>query len=106
MRKSHFPPDDFEPTEDQIKWAIDTFRISKAEVLRQTDEWHDFEYKRKYFDWNRAWKRWFRQAEKYDTLKREHKPRVVEQVTEEQRKADLLAFERDPLIRKALRGKS
>lgn len=102
MKRSHIPPDSFVPTEEQIKWAVDTFSISEKEVERQTDEWHDFEYKRAYSDWNRAWKRWFRQADKFGTLHRETKPRVVEVVTDEQRKADVLAFERDPLIRRAL----
>ena len=37
---------------------MDSFNITAKEVERQTDEWHDHEYKRAYSDWNRAWKRW------------------------------------------------
>lgn len=95
MKRSYTAPDDFEPTPEQIKWAIDTFRISKNEVLRQTEEWKDFEYKRAYFDWNRAWKRWFRQAEKFDTLKRERVYRKPEEVTEEQRQEDIRRWNED-----------
>ncbi len=101
MKRSYCPPNDFEITEKHLAWAIKTFNITEKEVERQTELWHEWEYKRAYFDWNRAWKRWFRQADKYGLLHRDVKPRVVEVVTDEQRQADILAFESDPLIRKA-----
>ena len=88
MKRSHFAPDDFEITADRLQWAMDTFKITKAEVKRQTELWHEYEYKRAYLDWNRAWKRWFRMAQKYDTLKRPLKARQVEQVSDKQRKDD------------------
>ena len=103
MKRSHFPPDDFEVTPERLEWAMKEFGISEKEVMRQTDEWHDFEYKRAYHDWNRAWKRWLRQADKFGTLHRERKPVRLLEVTPEQRQADILAFERDPLIRRALK---
>ena len=102
MKRSYFAPDDFDVTPERLQWAMETFGITTAEVERQTDEWHDHEYKRAYSDWNRAWKRWFRQADKYGTLRRERKLRVVEAITEDQRQADIQAFERDPIIREAL----
>lgn len=105
MKKSFFAPDDFDLTQERKKWAMETFNITEEEVMRQTDEWHDYEYKRAYSDWNRAWKRWFRQADKFGTLKRERQLRAVKELTQEQRQADILAFERDPLIRKALGAK-
>lgn len=95
MKRSYFAPDDFEPTEAQVGWAMKEFNISKDEVIRQTEEWHDHEYKRAYSDWNRAWKRWFRQAEKFGTLRRERKRRVVEELTDEQRQKDLAKWEQD-----------
>jgi hypothetical protein len=100
--KSRFAPDDFEVTTERLQWAMKTFDITEQEVLRQTELWHDHEYKRAYFDWNRAWRRWFRQCEVYGTFKRPVKHRRPEEITTEQRKADILKFERDPLIRKAL----
>ena len=79
MKRSHFAPDDFEITADRLQWAMDTFKITKAEVGRQTELWHEYEYVRVYSDWNRAWKRWFRMAQKYETLKRPLKARQAEQ---------------------------
>lgn len=84
MKRSYFAPDDFEITPDRLKWAVTTFNVSEDEVTRQTELWHEHEYKRAYSDWNRAWKRWFRQAEKYDELRREHKHRTPETLSEEQ----------------------
>lgn len=88
MKRSYFVPDDHEVTPEQTQWAMTEFNITEAEVQRQTEIWRDHEYKRAYMDWNRAWKRWFRQAEKYDALKRERQLRQVEEISEEQRKAD------------------
>jgi len=101
MKRTYFAPDDFDVTPDRLKWAMQTFSITEKEVKRQTEEWHDHEYKRAYSDWNRAWKRWFRQADKFGTLHRDRKLRVVEEVSDEQRQADILSFENDPLIRRA-----
>jgi hypothetical protein len=95
MKRSYFAPDDFDVTPERMNWAIQTFGITAGEVERQTDEWHDFEYKRAYSDWNRAWRRWFRQADKYDTLRREHKPRLVEVISDEQLVADRLKADRE-----------
>ena len=95
MKRSYIAPENFEVTDEQLQWAMTTFRITKEEVLRQTDEWKDFEYKRPYFDWNRAWKRWFRQGDKYGTLKREPNYRRPEDVSEEQLKKDREDWARD-----------
>lgn len=95
MKRSYVPPDDFEVTPERLEWAMQTFQITEEEVKRQTDEWHDFEYRRAYSDWNRAWKRWFRQAEKFGTLRREHKPRRPEVVSEEQRTQDVRKWQED-----------
>ena len=88
MKRSYFAPDNFEITVERLQWAVDTFKITKAEVERQTELWHEYEYRRAYSDWNRAWKRWFRMAQKYDTLKRPLKARQAEQVSDKQRKDD------------------
>lgn len=102
MNRSYTAPDDFEVTLDRLEWAMTEFNISKAEVMRQTEIWHDYEFRRAYFDWGRVWKRWFRKCDELNQFRRERKPRLVEEVSDEQRQADILAFERDPLIRKAL----
>ena len=46
MKNGHFAPDDFEITPERLEWAMQAFRITKEEVERQTEEWHDFEYRR------------------------------------------------------------
>lgn len=91
MKRSYIAPDDFEVTPDRLKWAMETFNISENEVSRQTELWHEFEYKRAYGDWGRAWKRWFRQADKYQLLERERTYTTIDEVSEEQIKADRVA---------------
>ena len=95
MPKSYFAPDDFEITAERLRWAVTTFNISEDEVYRQTELWHEHEYKRAYSDWNRAWKRWFRMADKYDTLKRKHSYRRPEELSPEQKREDAEKAEAD-----------
>ena len=88
MVRSYFAPDDFQVTPDRLQWAMATFKINKAEVERQTELWHEHEYKRAYGDWNRAWRRWFRQAERYGELRREREYTKPQELTPEQRRID------------------
>ena len=93
MKRSYTAPDDFEITPERLKWAMETFNISQSEVERQTEMWHEHEYQRAYFDWSRAWKRWFRCADKFGTLKRERKYTKPEQITPEMRADDQRKFD-------------
>ena len=95
MKRSYVAPDDFKVTLERMRWAMTTFEITAKEVQRQTELWHEHEYKRAYSDWGRAWKRWFRMAEEYGKLKREYKLRLVEVITEEQRQADRKKADRE-----------
>ena len=102
MPRSRFVPDGWVPREKDILWAMKKFNISRDEVARQAESFIDYEFKRAYSDWNRAFRNWFRTGDKYQLLMKERQYRKPEQLTDEQREADILAFEKDPLIRRAL----
>jgi len=88
-----FVPDNFKPRQSDIEWAMKKFNISRNEADNQLEEFIDYEFKRSYTDWNRCFRNWFRTADKYNLLKREHKYRTVETITDEQKKCDILRFE-------------
>ena len=83
-----FVPDNWNPRPEDITWAINNFNITRQEADRQLEELRDYEFKRHYTDFNRVYRNWFRTADKHDLLKREHKPRLVEEVSEEQLQKD------------------
>ena len=95
MTGSRFAPADFEVTPERLEWAMRTLGIDEAEVMRQTELWQEHEYKRAYTDFGRCWKRWLRNAEKYGTLRRERKLRLVQEITPDQRQADLVKWAAD-----------
>ena len=82
-----FCPDTFKPKESDIQWAIDEFQIDRKEVMRQLGILRDREFRRDYSDWNRVFRNWFRQAEKFEDFRRTSH-RQPEVYTEEQRKID------------------
>ena len=96
-------PKGFIVTDELKEWAKKKFQVDDEEVERQEEEWRDHEYKRSYSHWDKVWRNWWRRANEFDTIKRPMQRRTVEKLTDEQRQADILAFERDPLIRAALK---
>ena len=90
---SRVVPDKWKPRANDIAWAIDKFGITRSEVDRQTEEFIDHEFRRNYTDWNRAYRNWFRSADKYDLLKRERKPWKPEVVTDDMRAEDIRKFD-------------
>lgn len=90
-----FLPDSFKPRETDIDWAIKKFNIDKAEVENQLEQLRDHEFRRNYTEWNRVFRNWFRTADKHQLLKREHKRRQVEVLTDEQRAEDIRKWEDD-----------
>ncbi len=91
MKVTRFVPDSFIPKDKDIAWAMENFGITRQEANRQLEEFRDHEFRRDYTDWNKCFRNWFRSADKYDLLKREHKPRLVEEVSEEQLQRDRAA---------------
>ena len=85
---SYFVPDDWEPRDKDIEWAILEFGIEESEVYRQANIMRDWEYRRPIKDFNRAFRRWLRKAEEWDQLRKPRKVRKVEEVTDEQREVD------------------
>ena len=90
-----FAPESFQPTEKNVQWAIDRFKITQDEVENQTEQFIDYEFKRNYTDWQRCWRNWMRKADQLNLLARERVPRRPEVVTDEQRQKDILAWESD-----------
>ena len=78
-----FVPDNWKPREEDIALVMERHNITRQEADRQLEELRDYEFKRDYTDFNRVYRNWFRTADKYKLLNREHKPRIVEEVTEE-----------------------
>ena len=82
---SRFFPDNFKPTDVNIKWAIEKFKISRSEVDDQIEQMLDHEFKRSYTDWHRVYRNWFRTADKHNLLKREHVYRTPDVQTSEEK---------------------
>lgn len=87
-----FAPDNFKPRESDIEWAMKKFKITRDEVDNQLEEFIDHEFKRSYTDWNRAFRNWFRTADKYSLLTRERVYKQPDELLPEQRKSDIIAF--------------
>ena len=83
-----FVPENWTPREADIALVMTRHNITRQEADRQLEELRDYEFKRHYTDFNRVYRNWFRAADKYDLLKREHKLRLVEEPTEEQLQKD------------------
>ncbi len=83
-----FVPDNWKPRAADTTLVMKNYNITQQEADRQLEELRDYEFKRDYTDFNRVYRNWFRTADKYDLLKREHKPRLVEEVSEEQLQKD------------------
>ena len=80
-----FFPQNFKPTDVNIKWAMDKFNISREEADNQLDEMIDHEFKRSYADWQRVYRNWFRTAEKHNLLKRDYVYRTPDVQSPEQK---------------------
>ena len=90
---SKVPPDDFRPSIPNLNWAMKEFNITADEARRQAEMMVDHEFLRHYTDWQRVFRNWMRKAEEIQTLRREHKPRQPEVVTDDMRKEDQRKFD-------------
>jgi len=93
---SKFFPNNFKPTDVNVQWAIDKFRLSKAEVEDQLEQMMDHEFKRSYTNWSMVYRNWFRTADRHNLLKREYVYRTPDvqsqeekEVSDEKAKANL-----------------
>ena len=101
MTRFYFIPDDYAPCDKTLDFAK-SLGLSDKQVSEQLDRCRDHQYKRPMMDPDRCFRNWLRNAIKFgdvvpSTVREYRKP---ESVSEEQRKADILNFERDPLIRR------
>ena len=82
-----FVPEKWSVREQDIKWAMQEFNITKEEVGRQVTIMRDHEFKRSYTDWNRVFRNWMRKAEDINTLHRDRYSQP-DQITAEEREQD------------------
>ena len=85
---SKFAPDNFKPSEKNILWAMDKYKISRDEVQNQVEQLLDHEFKRSYTEWQRVFRNWIRTADKHGLLTKEHVYKTVETVSPEQKAED------------------
>jgi hypothetical protein len=77
------------------------FNIDEAEVFRQIQgddidrNMRDYEFSRRYSDWNRVFRNWMRKANSMGSLRRERKLRLVEESTPEERERDIEKWRED-----------
>ena len=90
---SKFPPNDFRPSIPNLNWAMKEFNITADEARRQSGLMVDHEFLRHYTDWQRVFKNWIRKADEIQTLRREHKPRQPEVITNEMKAEDQRLFD-------------
>jgi hypothetical protein len=91
-----FVPKNWIVREKDILWAIEEFKVTRQEVLRQIELMRDHEFKRSYTCFDRVFRNWMRKAEEIEALKRERKPREAPgELTVEERAADIKKWEED-----------
>ena len=103
MKPSRFVPKDWKLTDRLKQYARDK-GLSDSQIETEVESFRVCERKRPIRDWDRAWMRWVHEGIKKGwivpvTTKRAY--RRPQAVSDEQRQADILAFESDPLIRQA-----
>lgn len=59
--KSHICPDGFQPSDQDMRWAIET--RPDLDVERETLKFRNYEFKNPKSDWPRTWKNWILNAE-------------------------------------------
>ena len=97
-----FVPDNWELTEKLRQWTLDQ-GLTDSMIDDELIHFRLYEWQKPKTDFNRCWQTRILIGLKNDWIKLpvEHTYRQPEEVTAEQRDADILAFERDPLTRKA-----
>jgi hypothetical protein len=71
--------------------------FTEADIEEQEEKWRDHQYKTPRMDPVRCWRNWVRNAIKFGDVTPVVTPeyRKAEELTEEQRTADILKFEKD-----------
>ena len=87
-------PEDYEPNETSIKFCKSK-GLTNDMIEELVFEMKDYEYKREHKDWDATFRWWIRNGIKFGTVVPPRKLKTVEEISPEQRSADILAFERD-----------
>ena len=91
-----FVPDDWELSVKLRQFARNK-GLSDSQIDEQEERFRDCQFPRDIKCWDRCWRRWVRNAIDWGKVvpSVEPKHRKPEQLSDEQRQADILAFERD-----------
>ena len=91
-----FVPEDFVLT-DKLKDFAREKGYTEKHLKDQEEKWRDAQYKTVIKCWDRAWRRWVRNSIEWGHVVPATNPeyRGIQELTEEQKTADVLAFERD-----------
>ena len=103
-KKWHHVPSDWRMSDDLLKWTKSK-GLTDNQIEDQLERFRDHQYIRPKLCADRCWRNWVRFAIEKGLVVPVQKTRYrgPETVSEEQRTADILAFENDPLIRRAKR---
>ena len=105
MSKFKFFPEDWEPDQRVTDWCH-AQGLSDKQIAEQLECIKDHEFSPMRSCPTRTFRRWIRNAIKWEhvtpTVQKEY--RRPQELSQDQRQRDILAFERDPLIRAARRG--
>lgn len=95
MRR-RFVPDDWELTSKLRDYARKK-GLTDKQIDDQEEAFRLCQFPREILCWDRAWQRWVRNAIEWGKVvpTRQKEYRGVEELSDEQRQADILAFERD-----------
>jgi hypothetical protein len=96
MSRFYFVPDNFKLSEDLRQFARDK-GFSETDIEEQEEKWRDHQYRTPRIDAARCWRNWVRNAIKFGDVTPSVTPQYRKQaeLTEDQRTADIIKFERD-----------
>lgn len=96
MARFYFVPDDWTMSPKLLKWTKDK-GLTDQQIEDELENFRDHQYKRQMMRPDACWRNWVKNSIKWGNIVPVQKTRyrAPEEVSEEQRSADILAFERD-----------
>ena len=82
------PPEDFEPREKDIQWALQKFNTTVESLKKQTSLFENHQFRDHRIDWNRTWRNWIARSETYGQLAKARVYYKEEVISEEQKKLE------------------
>ena len=96
MSKWYFVPDDWEPSEKLIEWTKKK-GLTDQTIEDELESFRDHQYKRPMMRPDACWRNWVKNGIQWGRITpiQEPKYRRPENLSTEQREADIIAFKRD-----------